>query len=591
MIIDGTLIVARKKKKELVVELKKKGFKPFPKVVDARKEGEMEAVVEDNVSEEGDEEIEAGASDYDYLLGMAIWSLTQERVERLLNQIGDKEVDIDILIKTSPKELWTKDLDDFLAEWHFQLEDERVRAKKIANMGRRASNKLRIGGGKGKTTKRKAAVDDEDADSDFAVNKKAATAKKVDPKPSSMFNYLVKKEPTQQSQPLLNAVEQKPVAKPPALMIVDNASDPPLDIEEDLGVKSRAPALTSKSRNAAKPLTKVEPKPRKQAKIDSDSEDEVIAAVAARKPALKEKETVNGTPRAPRAATRKPVKYTAGSDEESSDGDNMLGDVSNMVRGIGASTTSAVSNGRPLFSATSVSASRPTSNSTTTSKSLVSTSRPAASRQITHLGDDGEDETDYTKSIPKGSPIRQPLSRSPLLNDEDLDEDTMDIMPLPKVRASSVKPTGAKSVAAAKAKPSEKGKPASAALAQKKPATSTAALSPQAKAYAKKQEKIKAASASSLSSGTSRFAPKKKTTISEDEEEEEDDADVDKIANEMLSDSDTPASAPAPALREAPARPARRAAATAAAKEKPVYVVSDEDSVEEESEAYSDGSE
>ena len=68
MIINGDLIVSKKKKAELVAELQRKGFKQFPRVKDAAKEGEMERVVE----EEGDPEegVEAGASAYDYLLGV-----------------------------------------------------------------------------------------------------------------------------------------------------------------------------------------------------------------------------------------------------------------------------------------------------------------------------------------------------------------------------------------------------------------------------------------------------------------------------------------------------------------------------------------
>ena len=69
MIIDGELIVSKKQKKVLVLELQKKGFKPFPKIVDASKEGESEPVVE----KEGiDEDVEAEANAYDYLLGVSI---------------------------------------------------------------------------------------------------------------------------------------------------------------------------------------------------------------------------------------------------------------------------------------------------------------------------------------------------------------------------------------------------------------------------------------------------------------------------------------------------------------------------------------
>ena len=70
MIIDGKLIVSKKKKLALVSELKKLGFKAFPKVTDAIKEGEL-APIPDN-DDEAEEDIETGASSYDYLLGVSI---------------------------------------------------------------------------------------------------------------------------------------------------------------------------------------------------------------------------------------------------------------------------------------------------------------------------------------------------------------------------------------------------------------------------------------------------------------------------------------------------------------------------------------
>ena len=70
MIIDGKLIVSKKKKLALVSELKKLGFKPFPKVADAIKEGEL-APIADN-DEEAEEDMDTGASSYDYLLGVSI---------------------------------------------------------------------------------------------------------------------------------------------------------------------------------------------------------------------------------------------------------------------------------------------------------------------------------------------------------------------------------------------------------------------------------------------------------------------------------------------------------------------------------------
>ena len=67
-IIGGKLVVAKKRKRDLVTELKDKGYKPFPKVVDATKDGELEPAMED---EDEDKEVDAAANAYDYLLGVS----------------------------------------------------------------------------------------------------------------------------------------------------------------------------------------------------------------------------------------------------------------------------------------------------------------------------------------------------------------------------------------------------------------------------------------------------------------------------------------------------------------------------------------
>ena len=68
MIIDGKLVISKKKKKDLIVELKQKGFKAIPKVADAALAGESAPVVEEEEEEEGD--VEIGSNAYDYLLGV-----------------------------------------------------------------------------------------------------------------------------------------------------------------------------------------------------------------------------------------------------------------------------------------------------------------------------------------------------------------------------------------------------------------------------------------------------------------------------------------------------------------------------------------
>ena len=77
MIIDKKLVVSARKKADIVAELRSKNFRPFPKIAKAKEAGETVEALED------DDEPAGSASDYDYLLGMPIWSLTQEKVRAI----------------------------------------------------------------------------------------------------------------------------------------------------------------------------------------------------------------------------------------------------------------------------------------------------------------------------------------------------------------------------------------------------------------------------------------------------------------------------------------------------------------------------
>src|ERR1700722_4831323 len=72
MIVDKQLVVSNRKKADIVTELRSRNFRPFPRAQKAKD-------VQDDGSSEEDEEI-GSDSDYDYLLGMAIGSLTKEKV-------------------------------------------------------------------------------------------------------------------------------------------------------------------------------------------------------------------------------------------------------------------------------------------------------------------------------------------------------------------------------------------------------------------------------------------------------------------------------------------------------------------------------
>lgn len=185
MIIKKELIVSNRKKAAIVDDLRKNNFRAFPKAKLAKAAGEDEETLE-----EADEGL---ASDYDYLLGMAIWSLTEEKVNKLLKEQAEKEHELNELLKLSPTDLWNADLDHFLIEWENVLEtDARVQAsgKAMANKGKAKSIAAKA---MSKAKKGKAANSDDDSDDDFDVKpvKKAAAPKKITAPPPAP---VVKKE-------------------------------------------------------------------------------------------------------------------------------------------------------------------------------------------------------------------------------------------------------------------------------------------------------------------------------------------------------------------------------------------------------------
>ncbi|KAL4892778.1 DNA topoisomerase [Aspergillus ambiguus] len=553
MIIDGKLVVSKKKKATLVAELKEKGFKPFPKVKEAVKAGEVEPVVEEEEeeSDEGDTEVLSNA--YDYLLGMAIWSLTQERVEKLRRQIGDKEVEIDILIKLSKEDIWKRDLDDFINEWRFQNDEEHRRQRKVANMGRRTSSKLMTAGrgGAAAARKRKAALGDDPDDEDFAApkSKKSTAAKKAEPK-GGLLSYLGKS----------SSAKSKPS---PA---EEGGSDDDFDMEilpkKSRGAAKAAPqpkeedgdvvmddsdiveVMPKKSRGTSKPPAKPEgedeevqaaeppkkgrpaskskPKPKSEDEDDGLDDDDFVEITAA--------EAAKPSPQPTRSGRKTTTKYTELSDSDSDNGDDLLGDVSKMVKGIGSTNGTSTSDSRLLFSERS----RPGSSS-----GLKTTSSKTSKQS-----DFDADETDYSKLVPSNTP-RRSLQVKP--KDAKVSDDNE-----PEEEDEPVKPV-AKGKAAAKGKSTAAAAKPAAAKSRGRPKKDATKPTTQTKTTATKKKQL----ADDLS-----------------------DDDIDAMANDIL---DSPAGGKKDAESEEEERPARKTASRPArrtAATKKTYVI-DDDSEEE----------
>ncbi|CAH1979739.1 unnamed protein product [Acanthoscelides obtectus] len=137
---NGELVVENKKRKVIVEELIRRGYKPDSvmewkkKNMEAEEEEESsEAAAEATESQEEETEVESEAAKkkknapmsekthpdtkkFDYLLGMSMWMLTDERKNELLRQKEAKLTELDTLKRKSNKDLWREDLDLFIDE-------------------------------------------------------------------------------------------------------------------------------------------------------------------------------------------------------------------------------------------------------------------------------------------------------------------------------------------------------------------------------------------------------------------------------------------------------------------------------------------
>ena len=469
---------------------------------------------------------------------MPIWSLTQERIDKLNKQIDDQSFEIDKLSKLTIEDLWKIDLDEFINEWRYQLDDEAKRVKKASREGRRESKKLNIKAGGSRKRK------DGSEDSDFEAGPKTKKAAVKNEKPvGGILNYL--HQPDKVKKP--NKPEAPSASQKTAQKLLDSgifnttteakkSEDPWLSNVQLDGAAASAEATKASTANASSKPSKKAAASKIQELSDSDGADEEAVKPAA-------------AGRRQRAAAAKPKKYNALSDSDS-DGDGMLFDVGKLVKGI--DTTAASSdNSRPLFSA---SASRPGS----------SAGLPRKSTSAREINDIDADDTDYTKLAPpttsKGSAI---TARHTVLSDDE-ENDSMDPFNASPPRKTS------KPLKAPKPAPSSKanGKPKAAAAKKPTPAPQAPpksnVLSPAAKAYAAK--KAKAAKAA--------------------EKEEDDEMDI--VADNYDDDDDDMVLDVQPSKpAAAPARPARRAAATVS-KKKWADSDEDEDDFDEDDESESE---
>uniref|UniRef100_A0A6V7QY46 DNA topoisomerase 2 n=1 Tax=Ananas comosus var. bracteatus TaxID=296719 RepID=A0A6V7QY46_ANACO len=147
-VVRGEIIVNNRKRAELFIELHQKGFTPFPKKSKGIDVAIVGATTEEEENEESPEMGKGGvrASDYEYLLSMAIGTLTLEKVQELCGERDKLESEVEELRKATPRSLWLKDLDALERELEEQERkdaeaDGARRAMRAKNIGAAAASK------------------------------------------------------------------------------------------------------------------------------------------------------------------------------------------------------------------------------------------------------------------------------------------------------------------------------------------------------------------------------------------------------------------------------------------------------------------
>ena len=334
----GKLKISNRKKTELLAELVKLGYETFQKEEKADKSNENtqdsddESDEEDNVS---DSQLSKG---YEYLLGMKLWNLTREKVDKLQADRNQKAAEVEELSATAPHSLWWRDLDeleDAIAERDVEIEaclEEERKAQAASKKTQAKKNKKAAK----KTKKKKAGWDSDESDSedeapmydDFSDDEIVYTKKSK--KTSKAKVVKTDRAPAPAAAPVIHEVlegvsyfseksRKAPATAAKADSIVDEI---PL---EELSLADRMKAKTASKKSAKAPAAKKAPaaakiapakgKGMKVAKVvesedeeefgsDDESEDEVAVAPA---------------PRARAGRARKAIDYKAMAQEEEND--------------------------------------------------------------------------------------------------------------------------------------------------------------------------------------------------------------------------------------------------------------------------------
>lgn len=130
------LVLENKKSRDLIEELRRRKYDPDPVKVwklTQDKDALLDEVAGQNVDEEEQEQrvVASRNADFDYLLDMAIRSLTFERKEELLKRRDAKMTEYELLRAKTAPDLWRNDLDIFMEK----LQETEDAARQLKDKG------------------------------------------------------------------------------------------------------------------------------------------------------------------------------------------------------------------------------------------------------------------------------------------------------------------------------------------------------------------------------------------------------------------------------------------------------------------------
>eukprot|EP00747_Dinoflagellata_sp_TGD_P131249 gnl/TRDRNA2_/TRDRNA2_174938_c5_seq6.p1 gnl/TRDRNA2_/TRDRNA2_174938_c5~~gnl/TRDRNA2_/TRDRNA2_174938_c5_seq6.p1 ORF type:complete len:1372 (-),score=438.03 gnl/TRDRNA2_/TRDRNA2_174938_c5_seq6:62-4120(-) len=220
MVIKGELVVSKRKREDLVAELKKHGFKTLEQINSV---GKAEAVAEEaapttaaKAGASSDKALESKTG-YNYLLGMPLWSLTYERVEQLKKEMKDKTAELTTLQGTSIEDLWEKDLQavmeelDIMDEEAEELRKEEERLKNGGAKRARARPKARRRKKKDDEEEEEDEEEEDEEDEEPAPKRPVTSGPPKDEKVEDMLERLKAKQKLRSQ--MAKADDEEPAAK------------------------------------------------------------------------------------------------------------------------------------------------------------------------------------------------------------------------------------------------------------------------------------------------------------------------------------------------------------------------------------------